>query len=106
MMKSIHFAVLALALAAPASAGGFFHHNPTDQLAIRGYDEPCTVELPVAVLFVALAGGVDVSTLKRADFVFQGEGYNGCWAPLDEDGKVFMVDELGGAGFIQVGVAI
>jgi hypothetical protein len=97
---------LALALAASSAvAQGFFHHNKALELSIRGDETPCRLGLPVNVWLAIRNAGIDLSALKHADVVYQGQAIEACWAPMD-DGKVFIVDETGDAGVIQIGVAI
>jgi hypothetical protein len=93
-------AVLSLLFTVNAHAG--FNYRSAEGLAVVGYDEPCGVDIDPFILLALKSQGVKIEALQRADVVVQGEAFSACWLPL-EPGKVFMVDERGGFGFVEIG---
>lgn len=104
----LHFIIAVLALVAlflpqGVRAEGFFHKAET--FSMTGTDEPCTSEIPLPVAMAMLREGTDMSKLRQAQVVFDTGPVNACWLRLTPT-RVFVVDETGNFGFVDVGVAL
>lgn len=106
-MKKL-FAVLAFLFPLVATAGFDYNKGP---LAVKGYDEPCseraqTEAFGQSLVVATLFGGLDFSAPKRADLVFEGKGYAACYIELDGGSAVFLIDETGDMGRLEIGTGV
>jgi hypothetical protein len=99
----IAFAIL-LAVTSPAHAG-FQYFDQEAKLGLVAYDEPCVIDLPIGVLFAAKVQGIDIEHLQRAEVATHEAAFNACWVEI-EAGKVFIIDENGGFGFVKFGTGV
>jgi hypothetical protein len=98
--------LLVLALLLPIEAhAGFQYFNTADRVGIVGHDDECTIELNMFLLLMLAKEGVDIKAFKRAEVATHEKAFAACWADLG-DGKVFIVDEFGGGGFIEIGKGV
>ena len=99
-------ALIALVLVSIQDAGSAFDYGDRKlALAVKGFDEPCEAEIDVGLLLTAAMQGVDVQGLKRAVVMKDGEVFKGCWVGLTAT-RMFIVDERGGFGFIDIGTEV
>jgi hypothetical protein len=72
-------------------------------VSVTGFRTACIADIDFSLLLMARMNKLPIERLQGAQVTSQGETFGGCWMPSTVPGQVYILDERGGFGFLDLG---